>query len=294
MYRILSVVAVVAALSFAACGDAALPPETGSDLGGDRLPVQHPDEPIDHAATPLTGVFVLQGNGCWTADLGDVPRLVAFPVGYTKPADDGTVMRGPDGTTVASGMAFDAVGGVVRADLLPVDGYWGNYVAFCDLPEIVVLDSLAPAFRPDDLDEAGLVAMLREADLSVSWPCGLGFTVSTSDQRVALFVHPRAAATGQPVALPDDRWEAVVRVGKNLLVNNCDDVVEGWEPQPLIVATWPVVSGSLEFAPPVDGSCGGGEPVDAVLRAVQVETPAGIVDLGDLTATNTAYGCFAG
>lgn len=82
------------------------------------------------------------------ADIDRQTHLVVFPVGYTELADDGSVMLAPNGTRVADGMSFEGTGGLVPKLGFPgvPDGYWGNYIAFCDseAPEILVLDSVEP------------------------------------------------------------------------------------------------------------------------------------------------------
>lgn len=58
--------------------------------------------------------------------------------------------------------------------------------------------------------------------------CGIGFAVSTEDQHVALVIHlgDTSDAVEVPVSLPDDRWVAEVVIGKHLMAQWCDDVVE--------------------------------------------------------------------
>ncbi len=292
----------------AACGTgpestgSTVPPETTttiSNLGGDRLPVQIPEEDYGHFAGSLDGTLHLQTNGCWTVDLGDGDRLVVFPADYTRAAD-GAAMVGPGGASFSEGVEVDAIGGIVPAEGFPgvPDGFWGNYFEFCasDATEVVVVDGMTPAFDVADLPTDELVALLDEADLSTSWGCGLGFTVSTPDQRVALWLFPtdQAAVPNPSVSLSDGAWQASVAVGKNLLVNHCDDVIEGWEPEAVFAAEWPVISGTLDFEPPEEPSCGATGPVEASLTGIVVETPEGPIDLGDLTVVNEFYGCFAG
>lgn len=279
-------------------GDGVATTTTLSSLGGDGLPVQRPGEAYGHGLNRLTGSMSLQANGCWTADLGDGPRVLVFPEGFTKPQDDGSVMEGPDRVRFASGAQFDAIGGIVAADSLPgvPGGFWGGYLDFCeqDRPEVIVLDSLAPAFMPGTLDEQQLVDLLAGAELSVSWGCGLGFTLSSPDQTVALSVHPKTdQGIDPPIVLPSPDWEAVALVGKNLMVNNCDDVMEGWEPLPQVAARWPAAAGTLEFEVPDDIGCNG-VVVEAALRNLSITTPRGDIQLGDLDVVNEAYGCFAG
>lgn len=275
------------------------PVDTASDAGGDRLPVQRGDEDYGHRPMLLTGVITLQPNGCWTLDLGDAPRTIVFPPGYSKAADDPTVMAGPDGVRVDTDMRIDAVGGIIPASTMPgvPDGYWGNYLAFCDGPldEVVVVDSILPAFEPTHLDDDEWADMVRSADLALSWECGLGFTISTEDQRVAVMLHPSDDGTAPlpPVSFPNGRWTAQVVVGKHLLANNCDDVVEGWEPVAHVARRWPIVAGELDFAPPEE-PCAGSRPIIANAQGLVVETPKGLIELGDLTIANSAYGCFAG
>lgn len=272
---------------------------TTSVLGGDRLPVQIPGEDYGHFAGFLTGTLHLQSNGCWTVDLGDGDRLLVFPPDYAM-ASDGTTMIAPDGTGFSDGVDVDAMGGIVPVEGFPgvPDGFWGNYLEFCDAAasEVVVVDELAPAFEVAALPTDELVTMLQGADLSRSWGCGLGFTLSSPDQRVALWLWPndQETAPNPSVNLSDGTWRASVAVGKNLMVNHCDDVIEGWEPEAVFAAEWPVISGTLDFEPPESASCGGIGPVEATLTAIVVETPEGPVDIGDLTVVNEAYGCFAG
>ncbi|MEX0796463.1 MAG: hypothetical protein WD274_07200 [Acidimicrobiia bacterium] len=302
------VLVICLSIVVAACGagpestGSTVPAETTttiSNLGGDRLPVQIPGEEYGHFAASLTGTLHLQSNGCWTVDLGDGDRLVVFPPDYTL-ASDGAAMMGPGGVSFSDGMAVDAIGGIVPTEGFPgvPDGFWGNYFEFCDpaAAEAVVVDELTPAFDVAALPADELVTMLQEADLSMSWGCGLGFTLSTPDQRVALYLSPNdyEAVPNSPVSFPDDAWQASVAVGKNLMANHCDDVLEGWEPEAVFAAEWPVISGTLEFEPPESASCGAIGPVEANLSGIVVETPEGPVDLGDLTVVNEAYGCFAG
>ena len=270
-----------------------------SNLGGDRLPVQVPGEAYGHYPTMLTGVVDLETNGCWTIDLGDGPHLVVLPAGYVI-ADTGVNWRGPDGTVIEAGMAVDALGGLAPVANFPgiPDGFWGNYRAFCGDTDdvVVVLDSVEPAFDPKALSDEALVDMLRNADLSVSWGCGLGFTVSTRDQRVALVMYSAnaEAVIDPPISFPDPGWRAMVMVGKNLLANHCDDVFESWEPVPSVARQWDLTAGTLTFTPPPGGPCSGGGPVEADPGRRQVTTVAGEIAIPELSMTNDAYGCFAG
>jgi hypothetical protein len=274
---------------------------TASNIGGDGLPVQVRGETYGHHATPLSGRIELEPNGCWTIDLGDGPRLAIFPEGYVKDASDATRLVATNAMDIVDGVSLDARGGLIPAEALPAvpDGYWGGYLAFCKpvRNEVVVLDSVEPAFDPAALGESQLVTMLREADLSVSWPCGIGFAASSADQRVAIslaFRDTNAADVAAPVTIPDGSWSASVTVGKHLMANNCDDVMEGWEPLPLPIATWPISAAQLTFSPPESSECGSSEPVTAALSGAVIATPLGDVELGEILIVNDAYGCFAG
>lgn len=272
---------------------------TQSNLGGDGLPVQNPGEDYGHFPRPLTGLLELDSKGCWTVDLGDQPRLVVFPSGYSR-GDDGASMIGPNGDVFTSGVDVDVLGGIVAVEGFPgtPDGFWGGYFEFCSStsPEVVVVDHLAAGFEVDALSPEQLANMLRGADFNTSWGCGLGFTISTADQRVALYLNPTDydAVPVSPVSFASVDWEAEVVIGKNLLANHCDDVVEGWEPQPEVAATWALMSGTLDFEAPSGEPCGSGSPVIATLVDALVDTPQSPVELGDLTIVNDAYGCFAG
>jgi len=117
-----------------------------SNVGGDALPVQQPGEDYDIDPAPLSGTVILAPNGCWYADVGDGPRILMFPAGYTQDAVDGSIMCSPDGTAITDGVVFDGAGEMVRTANIPggPDGYWGNYLSFCqpELDGVVILDSL--------------------------------------------------------------------------------------------------------------------------------------------------------
>jgi hypothetical protein len=270
---------------------------TEANLGGDGLPVRVPGKDYGHHPTALTGTLVLEPSGCWTVDLGDFPRIVMFPEGFTRLELDGSVMVSPDGSTFLPWMAVDARGGIVAAGSLPgvPDGFWGNYLAYCASPsdQVVVLDSVVPAFDPATLGNDELVAMMEEAELTVSWGCGFGFQASNEQQTVALSLWLEGADATGPVTLPDATWISEVRVGKNLMANNCDDVIEGWEPFSGEVAAWPLSAGRLEFDPLPGQGCAG-VSVSATLTGAMVATPGGDVAIDDLTIVNESYGCLAG
>jgi len=137
--RVVVLFIVVVVLGLAACGNE-------STIAGDRLPVQQPGEDYGHQSVPLTGLILLQDDGCWTVDLGDGDRLVVFPQGFTQDPNDGSLIVGPDGTIVQSATVIDAMGGVVPSSQLAdgSDGYWGGYLAFCnpEVQDFVVLDAL--------------------------------------------------------------------------------------------------------------------------------------------------------
>jgi hypothetical protein len=151
------------------------------------------------------------------------------------------------------------------------------------------------AFDPRAMTEEQLLDMIRTADLAVSWGCGLGFTVSTEDQHVAIVMHPADAEAiiAPPVSFPHPDWRATVLVGKNLLANHCDDVVEGWEPVPVVAGQWELAAGTLLFTPPADGPCSGG-PIEATLIGASIAMADGLLEIPDLSMVNDAYGCFAG
>ena len=294
-----------------ACAEGAVPATTPdstttttkqSDLGGDGLPVQLPTEEYGHFPASITGELLHESNGCWAISLGGEKRVIIFPEGFTK-SSDGMAMVSPSGTRFEGGAIVDATGSPTQVASLPggSDGFWGNYMVFCDptASEVVVVDGLEPAFDPTALSGEEQLAMLRDADLAESWGCGLGFTASSADQRVAVMLHPVdfEKAPTPPISLPSSEWEATVAIGKNLLVNNCDDVWEYWEPESVVAASWPLSAGTIRFeAPDQTGfeACGTAGPVEATLEGAVIDTPDGPLELGDLTIVNEAYGCFAG
>ncbi len=313
MRRSLSVGTAIVALGavLVACAEGAGPgttlastttTTTHSGLGGDRLPVQLPTEEYGHFRASITGDLVLEPNGCWTITLNGQKRVVVFPVGFEKSAD-GLAMLSPDQTRFESGAAVDGTGSPTQVVSLPdgPDGYWSNYLAFCDptANEVVVLDEVDRAWDPNALPEAELVKLARTAEFGVSWGCGLGFTLSSEDQRVVLYLDPTdfGSAPTPPITFPDAAWSGRVVVGKNLLVNHCDDVMEYWEPESIVAASWEVTEGVLDFEAPTEvgfDACGTAGPVEASLTGAVISTPDGPLELGDLTMVNEFYGCFAG
>lgn len=272
---------------------------TGADPGGDRLPVQVPGESYGHHPRPLTGTLAYDESGCWSLDLGDGPRIVVFPEGFSSSEHDSSIMIGPDGESYGNGTEIDALGGIIASETLPngSDGYWGDYLAFCspERDEVVVTDSLEPAFNPMELPTRELADVVANVSLTESWGCGFGFTVTSEDQRVAVQVYPdEMQPTPGPVTLPDDDWTAEVLVGKHLAVNHCDDVIEGWEPEQVIAAQWPLTSGTLSFDLPAETECGLVGTVTATLKNASFETESGEQQLRSLTFVNDSFGCFAG
>lgn len=274
---------------------------TSSNVGGEVEPVQRAGESYPHPAGSINGLIELQSSGCWTIDTGDGPQIAIFPLGYELTYTD-EWMLGPAGKAdISSGTTIDGIGGPAEVGSLPggSDGFWGNYVSFCDpsASHVVVLDAVtvdpaAAAMTDDELTTAWEIAELTE-----SWPCGLGFTLASSDQTVAVYLHPRDASLPitAPVTFPSERWEGYIVIGKDLLVNHCDDVVEPDEPQRIVEATWPLIAGTLDFvAPDFDGTCGSSGEVEATLTGAVVQSPSGPMDVADLAIVNSAYGCFAG
>lgn len=265
-----------------------------------RLPVQVTGQSYGHRSVPLVGLLDLTDGGCWTLDLEDsVTRLVVFPEGYARTADDPTVMVSPQGTRLAAATLVDAVGGVVPADEFPEvpDGFWGNYLAFCSpaVEEFVVLDEVGHAFLPGDLTDAELVQLVREAQFDLNWGCGIGWAASDAAQRVSIRIHVNDSglALEPPVVLPDGSWTAEVLVGKILMAEWCNDAIEPWVSLPQVIVRWPL-SGTLEFTPPPAGFIHQGASVSAMLRGARVMSPVGEIELGDVALVNELFGVFAG
>ena len=276
-----------------------IPPEPA--LGGDGLPVLNPNQILARTPVPVEGEFNLEANGCWTADLGDgFTRVVVFPVGFEKPSDNGAAMRGADGTIITDDMLFDGSGAVSPVSTLPgyPDGFWGNYVSFCDpnALEVLVLSEVGAAFAPDTLEADELVDLVRHADLTESWPCGIGFAISDRQQRVAvqLYATDSDLATESPIALPSAGWTADLVVGNHLMSNHCNDAIETWTADRRETARWDIVDGVLDFAPRSNDACSGANPVTGILRNAVVDSPGGPIVLPDLHVVNRAFGCFAG
>ncbi len=326
MYRLISFVIVFVVSGATACGSdrAAVPvaapgtttapasttpietpPPTGgaepSNVAGFGEPAQYPGEFPATAGLAMTAVVRLLANGCFMLEFESEQRVVAFPEGFvTDPADPTTVIS-PDGSTIVDGTPIDASGQLMGIDSIPGgrDSRWGNQLGYCDPDgiELAVLDTAAPAFDPAALSPDQLVGLIADAEFTESWPCGFGFAASTLDQRVGLVIYsdtPNGPTETGTITLPDERWSAQVIVGKHLFAQSCDDVVEFWEPETTIAATWPIVAGSFELDSAASPAGCGGSSVTTTLTAAVVDTPSGQFALPTLELTNAAWGCFAG
>lgn len=305
------IVVLVTAIGLASCGPGASNrDDTGrsettttasSNIGGEVVPVQRVDERYPHPSGAISGVIDLQPNGCWTIDVGEGPQLALFPVGYEMTNVDEWTMGPAGGPNIPSGTTIGAVGGPTEVGSLPGGsaGFWANYLAFCDpsASHVIILDEVGNVAPPEAMTDDELLAVWEAADLSESWPCGLGFTLASVDQTVAIYVHPRDASLpiASEVTFPSESWEGYVVIGRDLLINHCDDVVEPDEPERIIDATWPLVAGTLSFdAPSAEGICNSSGDVEATLNGAAAQSASGIVGLKDLVIVNSSYGCFAG
>ena len=182
---------------------------------------------------------------------------------------------------------FDAATGVpidfhVDPDANGVDEEWGFVIEFEP-------DGSLPS-APESVDAA---------DLTEHWGCGHGFHASNVDQTVALHVIPTAVADPDRGPLPDavvpsGAYTVEVNIGLDLFANWCDDVIEPEEPTPLVVEDWPAVGGQIGVVNQPSGGCTG-QPVTIAITGLVVERPDGqTVEVGDVTITNDAWGCFAG
>lgn len=136
--------------------------------------------------------------------------------------------------------------------------------------------------------------LVEQTELSEFWACGIGFAASNTDQSVALFVYSNDQNPMPPVSFPDDTWDAKILVGKDLLANHCDDVLEEGEPVPVIEEEWTVDGGLLNFVHPDTGLCGATGPVAGTFTALTAANSTSSIDIGDLEVVNENYGCFAG
>ena len=93
--------------------------------------------------------------------------------------------------------------------------------------------------------------------------------------------------------LPDDTWEAELRIGSDLFFNWGNDVIMASDPVPVVDEVWPVVAGTitiLEMETPTD-ECG---VARALLTGFEAVTGDGTrVRLADMEVENRAWGCFA-
>lgn len=278
-------------------------PTSGTDPpneAGFGEPAQYPGEFLASPAFALTGTVRVLDNGCFMLDFDNEQRVVAFPEGFvTDPTDPATVVA-TDGSKIFDGASIDATGRSLPVDLMTGgrDSRWGNELDYCDpgATDLIVLDTATLAFDPTSLTTDDLVGLVTDSEFTEPWPCGYGFATSTADQHVGLTIYALAEPSGPgTVTLPDTAWSAQVTVGTNLFSQNCDDVIEFWEPEAVVAASWPMTAGTFTLDIPAGPTTGCGmSRVTTTLIGAIVDTPSGPIPLDDLELTNAAWGCFAG
>ena len=137
----------------------------------------------------------------------------------------------------------------------------------------------------------------EQVELTEEYACGFGFYAGNQDQTTGLMISYRDfdgawAGTVARSGQLDAAWDADLQFGTDLFANWCDDVLEEGEPTPEVEAAWSV-SGQMEVTElPPAGQCG--QAVARLTDLVATGPADQTLDLGDLTITNTAWGCFAG
>jgi hypothetical protein len=317
MHRALTAMTITLVLVVASCADPSTPPLAAPNIpttlppttfppttvppdpAGSGLSVASPGEFIIAFEQQMAGTLELEGNGCWFLGGAYGRGPIVFPPGFTL-AEDGTTVIGSDGRRLADGTPIDISGTILySADELPggADGKWGDHLAFCGLHSgLVVAAQMAAATLPTATEATELIKRLDTSSLVADWPCGYGFAKSSGNQRVGLMIYPIGPELpeGGPVTLPDDRFDAFVEVGSNLFSNNCDDVIEWFEPERRSVAKYEIVSGTFTYPDAADLACAGGPPKTITVTDVVVAVPEGEVTLGTIEITNKSFGCLAG
>lgn len=153
------------------------------------------------------------------------------------------------------------------------------FAAGADIPAVVDLESFDPA------------------TLTETWPCGYGFRLSNPEQTVAVSIEYTgtepltAGAAAIATDLPDPSWDVEMWVGRDLLANWCDDVVEVGEPTAVRDQTWTAVAGTIGSLVVPDGTGEASIRIDGLV----VAAPDGSrFELGDVAARNPQWGLFAG
>lgn len=274
---------------------------TAGNLGGFGAPSQTPGEFAFGPGKPVVGAIQLADNGCWYANLNEIPRLAVFPIGFDLNPDTGSELVDDAGVVFQDGDPFDGLASMIRGDEIPggEDGKWGNYVAFCqpERDEMVVFDSLVHEFDPTALNANDLAEMLEAAIWTEHFACGRGWATSTADQRVGLVIYeaqPASSVTNNQIVLPDPDWNASILIGKNLFAEHCNDAVEDWVSVPTIAFQWPLSAGVITIVDQVPDPDDGPAQVRASLEGGQVDTGAGTIALPKIELDNRSYNFFAG
>lgn len=280
--------AALVALLVGGCGDASTP-DTTQDVGGSpSVPRQSTAGELGGRRSPTGGTVRLAPDGCWfLEDVDGQRRMLVWPPA-TEVGDDGASILLDDATVLVPGTVIEGSGTRLGVRALAADGFVAQIAGFCAPTgvDVAVLDAVLVVVAPTDVPP-----------LSTAFPCGHGFQVASGDQRAALLLTP---ADGGPdphgpveVDLADGAWLAELRVGRELMSNWCDDVVEPGEPEPRTLARWPVVAGMLRFTAPGAG-CRDAVTADVTGIVVRTGDADADVALPDMTIVNDAWGCFAG
>lgn len=300
MVRSVRGLVLAGSIVLAACGGGAIAgnggvptpsPGSGDDSTSGPIIARQIDGEVYPGTRALMGGVVNQSeSGCWMLVFDDGGGSMIIWPSDAVVADDGRRI-GSGGEIVRSGSVIQGLAALVPIANLSgvVDGYWGSVTSFCDEQvAAVVFDALT------------VVADAQTSlDLSVDYPCGIGFSVASEDQHVALILNVQDASTPDlsgRVSFPDENWAGELLIGKDLMVTWCNDAIEEGLPVPVIHARFPIVAGSLSFDPPPrDGARCEPNPVTATTSGLVVDWASeSDVALEDLVIINEAFGCFAG
>ncbi len=302
-HRRLAAVPFALAMVIAGCGNdtivTAAPSEAPSNEGGFGAPAASLGEFGRLSGIDMVGSARLESNGCWyLAGNGDAALLVA-PAG-TQIGDDGRSLITGAGTVIEDGAAVDSTGGFVALDQIPggPDGKWGNYASFCNPTYgfVAVTETLDLAFDPTGVDPAALIGQLDASVFDTDFGCGYGFMTGAADERWSLIINVTSGTPPEAgvVVLPDDRFDVTVTAGAHLFANNCDDVMEWFEPVYTPAVDWNVTGGTFTYPGGSEATCGSGLPVTITLVDATVDTGGDPIVLAPIDITNDHFGCFAG
>jgi hypothetical protein len=153
---------------------------------------------------------------------------------------------------------------------------------------------LVDTYDGEEIEPVLAVSLFDPATLTDTMGCGRTFAAANPERNVGVYLwyaDSSVAIPPSPGTLPGLAWEGELHVGSDLFSHLCDDTIDVDEPQEVVNERWPLEAAVFTYVAPTS-ECNNSS-TEATLEGVVATTPAGPIDLGDLTLTSY-LGCYSG